>query len=341
MVMEEKFEYESIITHSDLDGVASAALCSWAFEVDRIVFTGPIEVQEAIITITERDIVCDLPLPLECAMWFDHHAGNFAELEYRAVDLPHLRGRFAEEKSCARVVLDYLNERFNDIPGHFAALVDAVDIVDSFDYKTVDQWRAETPAHIISNSMKPPSWDYKARNKYYRSLVYSLRNEGLEKTAELPGVRRRFAEFQGQEEKMLELLKHEAKTYSEESGIVLVDLTHHKKKPFVWKNLAQVLFPETKAVLAVESRFNHGKKTNDLSLSMSLTIHQNCMGNSKNIGEIMRTLNIGDGHPGAAGGRVYCKSKEEMLTKKKEIIDSIVNLWQGQQEMVAEAVLPV
>lgn len=335
--MKQNSAFESIVTHSDLDGVASAALCSWAFGVDRIVFTGPVEIQEAIITVTGRDIVCDLPLPLECAMWFDHHACNFAELEYRPVDVSSLPGKFAEEKSCARVVLDYLKERYSDIPEHFHSMVDAVDVVDSFDYKTVDEWRSETTAHVISNSMKVPSWDYKARNKYFRSLVYSLRDQGLEETAELPGVRRRYAEYLRQEEKMIELLKREARTYDAESGIVLVDLTHHKKKPFVWKNLAQVLFPDTKAVLAVESRFNHGKKTNDLSLSMSLTILQNRLGGAKDIGEIMRSLNIGDGHPGAAGGRVYCKTKDEMLKRKDEIIENIVSLWRSQAGATVEA----
>ena len=36
----------------------------------------------------------------------------------------------------------------------------------------------------------------------------------------------------------------------------------------------------------------------------------------------MRTLNIGDGHPGAAAGTVRCASKQEMLKKKEGFVES-------------------
>jgi hypothetical protein len=63
---------------------------------------------------------------------------------------------------------------------------------------------------------------------------------------------------------------------------------------------------------------------------MSLSIHGNKPHHAKNIGEIMRTLNIGDGHPGAAAGTVRCRSKLEMLKKKKEILNQIFRLWSIQ-----------
>jgi hypothetical protein len=63
---------------------------------------------------------------------------------------------------------------------------------------------------------------------------------------------------------------------------------------------------------------------------MSLSINGNRQDKTKNIGEIMRTLNIGDGHPGAAAGTVRCNSKQEMLKKKKEILDQIFKLWSSQ-----------
>jgi hypothetical protein len=71
-------------------------------------------------------------------------------------------------------------------------------------------------------------------------------------------------------------------------------------------------------------------KSNHLGLSMSLSINGNKKDQSKNIGEIMRTLNIGDGHPGAAGGTVRCQSKHEMLKKKKELLGQIFRLWSCQ-----------
>jgi hypothetical protein len=63
---------------------------------------------------------------------------------------------------------------------------------------------------------------------------------------------------------------------------------------------------------------------------MALSIKANLQAGNKNVGEIMRTLNIGDGHPGAAAGTIRCKSKQEMLKKKKDTLNQIHKLWTGQ-----------
>lgn len=323
--------FQTIVTHNDLDGVASAALCSKAYGVNRIFFTGPVLVQQARVTITARDIVCDLPYPVECGLWFDHHQGNLADLEHRGLDPASIPGRFAPEKSCARVVYDYLRDEGRNLPEHFAALVDAVDVVDSFDYATVEEWRADTPAHVVSNAMKGEFRSPSQRNRFYRELVYALRDHGLEKTARAKAVRRRYEAYRQEEERMLRLLEQDARPLEDEPSIVLVDLTRHNRRPFVWKNLAQVLYPEARAVVSVECAFRNGRKTNDLSVSMSLTIRQNQEGARRDVGEIMRTLNIGDGHPGAGAGRVACRSKDEMLKAKQEILGQIVSLWRAQR----------
>lgn len=78
--------YESIITHNDFDGVVSTVICSYVFKIDLIKFAGPSTISRAQITITEDDIVCDLPYPLKCGLWFDHHEGNLQELHYRNID---------------------------------------------------------------------------------------------------------------------------------------------------------------------------------------------------------------------------------------------------------------
>ena len=76
LVLEKEGNYEKIVTHDDFDGIVSAALCAWALGVDRFVFAGPLTITKAQITITERDVVCDLPYPLQCGLWFDHHEGT-------------------------------------------------------------------------------------------------------------------------------------------------------------------------------------------------------------------------------------------------------------------------
>ena len=117
----------------------------------------------------------------------------------------------------------------------------------------------------------------------------------------------------------------------EKKEVVVIDLTSYQRRPHLIKNLAFLIYPEALGVLEIYSLTDHqGVKSNHLGLSMSLSINGNRKDRSKNIGEIMRTLNIGDGHPGAAAGTVRCQSKQEMLRKKKEYLDQILGLWSSQ-----------
>jgi hypothetical protein len=45
----------------------------------------------------------------------------------------------------------------------------------------------------------------------------------------------------------------------------------------------------------------------------------------------MRELNLGDGHPGAASGRLSCGSKKEMLKEKERILRDFFRLWSSQK----------
>jgi hypothetical protein len=112
--------------------------------------------------------------------------------------------------------------------------------------------------------------------------------------------------------------------------LIVVDLTSYQRRPHLIKNLAFPIYPEALGVLEIYNLLDQGVKSNNLGLSMSLSIHGNKPHHAKNIGEIMRTLNIGDGHPGAAAGTVRCRSKQEMLKKKKEILNQIFRLWSIQ-----------
>ena len=118
----------------------------------------------------------------------------------------------------------------------------------------------------------------------------------------------------------------------EKKEVVIIDLTPYQRRPHLIKNLSFLAYPEALGVLEVYNLTDHqGVKSNHLGLSMSLSINGNRQGQNKNIGEIMRTLNIGDGHPGAAAGTVRCKSKQEMLKKKKDLLEQIFRLWSSQK----------
>jgi hypothetical protein len=324
-------QYEKIVTHKDFDGIVSASLCSFSLHINRVVFAGPSSVERSLITITRADVVCDLPYPLECGLWFDHHEGNFQALQYRDIDPSGLPGRFDLKPSCARVIFDFFSQGIS-FPPWYEETVQEADIIDSFNYSSIDEWKRETPGRVIDKTLKISDPSLRERNAYMRNLVFHIRDRPLEKVSLLPEVRRRFSRYKEEELRMTRIIEESAAFLPSDSKgeMVILDLTGYKRRPDIVKNLAYLIFPEVLSALEVHNLHDKGVKTNHLSFSLSLSLTLNQREHHKDVGEIMRSLNIGDGHRGAAAGMVYCGSKAEMLKKKEEIINEIFQLWQRQ-----------
>jgi oligoribonuclease NrnB/cAMP/cGMP phosphodiesterase (DHH superfamily) len=325
-------EYDKIVTHNDFDGIVSASLCSWVLKIQRVIFTGPLTIARSQITITEKDVVCDLPYPLQCGLWFDHHEGNLQELTYRKIDPKSIPGRFDLKPSCSRVVYEYFSER-EELPLYFLKAVEEADVIDSFSYASIEDWRRETPGKVISLTLNVPFQTAEDQASYMRNLVQQLRDRSIEEVSPLDFVQKRLKQYREEEGRMLRMIRDASYfiEQDEQKEVVVIDLTPYQRRPYLIKNLAFLIYPEALGVLEVYNLMDHqGVKSNHLGLSMSLSINGNRQDQSKNIGEIMRTLNIGDGHPGAAAGTVRCQSKQEMLKKKKELLEQIFRLWSSQ-----------
>ncbi|UCD83933.1 MAG: hypothetical protein JSU92_11700 [Deltaproteobacteria bacterium] len=323
--------YEKIVTHGDFDGIISAAICSYALKVDKVMFAGPSTITRSLISISDRDIVCDLPYPLECGLWFDHHEGNVLDLEYRGINSEEIPGCFSLKDSCARVVYHYFAESC-ELPSRFLEAVEEADRIDSFNYQSIEEWREETPGKIIDFSIKSQQGPSREKDKYLRQLVEWIRDEALTRVATFPPVIDGFQVYKANETKMLKTIKECSYFIPEDSRqeIVVIDLTKYRHRTGLTKHLAFILNTQALAVLEVKSMFDMGVKTNDLSLSMALSLNLTREEHHKDIGEIMRRLNIGDGHKGAAAGTVGCQTKAEMLKEKERILNKIFRLWAEQ-----------
>jgi hypothetical protein len=324
--------YEKIVTHNDFDGIVSASLCSWVLRIQKVMFAGPMTIARSQITITQKDVVCDLPYPLQCGLWFDHHEGNLQELMLRKIDVQSIPGRFDLRPSCSRVVYEYFSER-EEFPSYFIKAVEEADVIDSFSYSSIEDWRRETPGKVIDSTLKVLFQSVEDQSSYMRNLVQQLRDRSIEEVSRLDFVQKRLRQYRDEEGRMLRIIR-DSSCFNEEDmkkEVVVIDLTSYQRRPHLIKNLAFLIYPEALGVLEVYSLTDHqGVKSNHLGLSMALSIHGNKKDQGKNIGEIMRTLNIGDGHPGAAAGTVRCQSKQEMLKKKKEYLGKIFRLWSSQ-----------
>jgi oligoribonuclease NrnB/cAMP/cGMP phosphodiesterase (DHH superfamily) len=327
----EKGAYEKIVTHNDFDGAVSGALCAWALGVERIVFAGPLTINNASLTITDKDVVCDLPYPVECGLWFDHHEGNREELSYRGIDPRSIPGRFELKPSCSRVVYEYFSER-KALPSYFLRAVEEADTIDSFSYASLEEWRKESPGHVIDWTLKAHFQTNEDQFAYLRNLVQQLRDRPIEEVSRLPFVQKRLKQYQEEEGRMMKVIRDSSffLESDDQKEMIVVDLTSYQRRPHLIKNLSFLIYPESLAVLEVYSLLDHGVKSNHLGLSMSLSIKANQQGGGKNVGEIMRVLNIGDGHPGAAAGTIRCKSKQEMLKRKRDVLNQIFKLWSAQ-----------
>jgi len=323
--------YKRIITHSDFDGVTSAVICSYALNINFILFTQPRTVSNALLSITEEDIVCDLPYPLQCGMWFDHHEGNLEDLEYRKIDPSSIPGRFEIKNSCARIIFDYFREK-HKLPEYFEDMVKEADIIDSFDYKNIDDWRKETPGKIIDYTIKLSEESYEKKWQYLRNLVKHLKDRPIQEVALLPSVNQRYMKYHTEEQEMINKIRDNITFLPEDTNnqLMIIDLTKYKKTPYIMKHLAYLIYPEALGVMQVSNLYRNNIKTNDLSFSISLSVNLNNITHNKDVGEIMRQLNIGNGHPGAAAGIVYCDSKNDMLKAKDKVLKDIFQIFTKQ-----------
>lgn len=118
-----------LVTRSDFDGLACAALLKDVGVIDHWKFAHPKDLQDGLVEITGDDCLANVPYVPGCGLWFDHHSSEFERLE--------LEGKYKGESriapSCARIIYDYYggHERF----GHYEAMMEAVDKVDSGNLK--------------------------------------------------------------------------------------------------------------------------------------------------------------------------------------------------------------
>jgi oligoribonuclease NrnB/cAMP/cGMP phosphodiesterase (DHH superfamily) len=320
--------FNRIITHNDLDGVVSASIISLAMNIDYFFFTTPLHIYNGRVLTTANDVVCDLPYPAVCGVWFDHHKGNFEELNLRGIKIDDIKGLFLEEPSCARVVYKYFRNNNISLPDFMEDTVERTDIVDGFLYRSIEDWRANTPEHIINKSMRITE-DRKSKDKYLLFLVREIRKVDFESLSRYPNVVQRANIYDREEENMLKLIEKHISFIDDDENkeIIVLDFTNLNHIVKVFKSLAFLFYPKANAVIEIKNVFRNAQKTNELLFSMSFSIAMNNKDHKKDIGEIMRKLNIGDGHRGAASGTVKCSSKKQMLKEKERFLYEIFSLW--------------
>ena len=65
-----------LITRSDFDGLVCAMLFKKLDMINEIKFVHPKDMQDGTVTVSDNDILTNVPYVAGCGMWFDHHASE-------------------------------------------------------------------------------------------------------------------------------------------------------------------------------------------------------------------------------------------------------------------------
>jgi len=114
-----------LLTRSDFDGLACAAILKELKVIDNWKFVHPKDMQDGLVEVTEEDVLANVPYVKGCKMWFDHHSSESERLDS---DI-EFEGESRIADSAARVIYDYYNGK-ETLP-HFESMIVAVDKVDA------------------------------------------------------------------------------------------------------------------------------------------------------------------------------------------------------------------
>ncbi len=121
-----------LVTRSDMDGLVCAVILKQLNLIDAITFVHPKDMQDGTITITENDIVTNLPYQKQAYLVFDHHESE--TIRNGKAD-NHII--IADAPSAARVVYDHY-EKNNDLSMIREDMMLAVDKADSAQFSIED-----------------------------------------------------------------------------------------------------------------------------------------------------------------------------------------------------------
>lgn len=210
-----------LVTRSDFDGLACAVLLRELGLIDDYLFAHPKDLQDGLITVTENDVLANVPYVPGCGMWFDHHTSELARV---GKDV-QFKGASKPGKSCARVIWDYFDGE-KKLPKHLHVMLEAVDRVDSA--TLTPQEITEPKGWILLGFIMDPRTGL-GRFKEFRISNYQLmldmieycRTMKAEEILKLADVEERVLVYREQSRLFLDMLRRNSTAHE---NVILTDL---------------------------------------------------------------------------------------------------------------------
>jgi nanoRNase/pAp phosphatase (c-di-AMP/oligoRNAs hydrolase) len=210
----------NLITRSDFDGLACGALLLEAGIIESYSFAHPKDLQDGLVTVTENDVLANVPYVPGCGIWFDHHASELERNE--------LEGKYVGESrpcpSCARIIYEYYGGR-EKFP-QFDDLMVAVDKVDSGNLTREEILNPEGWV-LVGYLMDPRTGLGRFRNftisnyQLMEKLLIACREMTTEEILNMPDIKERITLYNEQTALFKEMVAKYTRT---ERDVIITDL---------------------------------------------------------------------------------------------------------------------
>ena len=303
-----------LVTRSDFDGLACAALLKEAGIIDHWKFAHPKDLQDWLAEITEDDCLANVPFVEGCGLWFDHHSSEQERQE--------LEGKYKGESritpSCARIIYEYYGGR--DKFPQFDDMMEAVDKVDSANL-TIDEILHPTGWVLVGFIMDPRTGLGRWRNfrisnyQLMEQLIDACRTMTTDEILALPDVIERIEIYHEQSEKFQEMVKKYTRV---EGNVIISDL--RKVDPIYSGNRFMIysMYPEQNISAWIVS----GRGGEGCSAAVGYSVLNRT--SDVNVGRLMLKYG-GGGHKAVGTCQFSEENMDEMLPKMLEELISLSN----------------
>jgi len=296
----------NLITRSDFDGLACAALLEEAGIIDNYTFVHPKDVQDGKVQVTTNDVLANVPFVPGCGLWFDHHSSEEERLKMMAEVM--YKGCSRPSPSCARVIYDYYGgaDRFKKFDDN--GLMRAVDKSDSGDL-TREEILHPAGWILLSFIMDARTGlgryrDYRISNlQLMRDMIAYCRTLSMEQIMELPDVKERIRRYFTQEHEYETMLRNHTRA---DGNVIIIDLRDVDEILSGNRFIEYVLFSEQNVSL----RVIWGKMKQNVVFTVGHSItNRTC---KTNVGSLMLRYG-GGGHHAVGTCQVPTEDAEESL----------------------------
>jgi nanoRNase/pAp phosphatase (c-di-AMP/oligoRNAs hydrolase) len=230
-----------LVTRSDFDGLVCAVLLKHLDMIDDIKFVHPKDMQDGVISITDRDITTNLPYVDGVHMAFDHHLSESIRVGNKPNHVLE-----ADAPSTARVVYNYYGgpEAF---PDAFDSMMIAVDQADSAQYSR-DEILAPTGWALLNFLMDARTGlgrfrEFRVSNyQLMMDLIDYCGNHTVEQILSLADVKERVELYFEHEEKFKDQLRRCGTVHK---NLLVLDLRREETIFVGNRFMPYALFPET------------------------------------------------------------------------------------------------